>query len=189
MKKRVNKYGDENIIMGYNNGALSAMTEDEFRESIKLAVTNENGSSETALFGFYPMSSEGLGETERNEVCAFADGALITAPDSASLAPFTGDNISAREGKADGKSEADLKNPVMTGFNRNLGQYIKKGARGIGHILISQLKARKYYINPTDNKKRWGKLFVICFYAFSMVGRVLAATSAGEYSIIMCPPC
>ena len=102
-----------------------------------------NGSSETALFGLYPMSSEGLGETERNEICAFADGALITAPDISPLAPFTRDNISVRESKADGKSEADLKNPVMTGFNRNLGQYIKKGARGIGHILISQLKARK----------------------------------------------
>ena len=37
MKERVKKYGDENIIMGYNNGALSAMTEDEFRESINLA--------------------------------------------------------------------------------------------------------------------------------------------------------
>ena len=40
MKERVEKYGDENIIMGYNNGALSAMTEDEFEAIIEMAVTN-----------------------------------------------------------------------------------------------------------------------------------------------------
>ncbi|MGN1202370.1 MAG: hypothetical protein ACI4RF_03685, partial [Eubacterium sp.] len=51
MKERVNKYGDENIIMGYNNGALSAMTEDEFEASVNLAVTNENGSGLKDIFG------------------------------------------------------------------------------------------------------------------------------------------
>ncbi len=109
----------------------------------KSIAPSYNGSSETAVFGLYPMTSEGLGEAEKNEICAFADGALITAPESSPLAPFTKDNISVREGKADGKSEADLKNPVMTGFNKNLGQYITKGVRGIGHIVISQIKARK----------------------------------------------
>ncbi len=109
----------------------------------KSIAPSYNGSSETALFGLYPMSAEGLKEKEKNEICAFADGSLITAPDSSPLAPFTKDNISVREGKADGKSEADLKNPVMTGFNKNLGQYIRKGVRGIGHIVISQIKSRK----------------------------------------------
>ncbi len=109
----------------------------------KSIAPSYNGSSETALFGFYPMSADGLDESERNEICAFADGALITAPDNSPVTPFTRDNISVREGKADGKSESDLKNPVMTGFNKNLGQYIRKGARGIGHIVISQIKARK----------------------------------------------
>lgn len=51
MKERVNKYGDENIIMGYNNGALSAMTEDEFEASIKLAVTNSSNSGLKDIFG------------------------------------------------------------------------------------------------------------------------------------------
>ena len=51
MKERVAKYGDENIIMGYNNGALSAMTEDEFTASIELAVTNEAGSGLKDIFG------------------------------------------------------------------------------------------------------------------------------------------
>lgn len=109
----------------------------------KSIAPSYNGSSETALFGLYPLSAEGLEKEEKKEICAFADGALITAPEGASLAPFTKDNITVREGKADGKSENDLKNPVMTGFNKNLGQYIKKGVRGIGHIVISQIKARK----------------------------------------------
>lgn len=51
MKERVEKYGDENIIMGYNNGALSAMTEDEFESSIKMAVTNSAGSGLVDIFG------------------------------------------------------------------------------------------------------------------------------------------
>lgn len=51
MNERADKYGDENIIMGYNNGALSAMTEDEFCESINLAVTNESGSGLVDIFG------------------------------------------------------------------------------------------------------------------------------------------
>ncbi len=51
MKERVDKYGDENIIMGYNNGALSAMTEDEFEASIELSVTNKDGSGLEDIFG------------------------------------------------------------------------------------------------------------------------------------------
>ena len=55
MKERVQKYGDENIIMGYSNGALGAMNEDEFTASIDLAVTNEEGSGLKDLFGDYEM--------------------------------------------------------------------------------------------------------------------------------------
>ncbi len=51
MKERVQKYGDENIIMGYNNGALSAMTEDEFEASIELSVTNKEKSGLADTFG------------------------------------------------------------------------------------------------------------------------------------------
>lgn len=55
MKERVAKYGDENIIMGYSNGALGAMNEDEFTASIDLAVTNEEGSGLKDLFGDFEM--------------------------------------------------------------------------------------------------------------------------------------
>ncbi len=51
MKERVIKYGDENIIMGYSNGALGAMNEAEFEASIELAITNEQGSGLRDLFG------------------------------------------------------------------------------------------------------------------------------------------
>ena len=51
MKQRVEKYGDENIIMGYSNGALGAMNEDELAASINLAVTNEQGSGLRDIFG------------------------------------------------------------------------------------------------------------------------------------------
>ncbi len=51
MKERVDKYGDENIIMGYNNGALSAMTEDEFEASIELSLTNKDKSGLVDIFG------------------------------------------------------------------------------------------------------------------------------------------
>ncbi len=51
VKERVEKYGDENIIMGYNNGALSAMTPDEFEASVEWAVSNPRGSGLKDIFG------------------------------------------------------------------------------------------------------------------------------------------
>ena len=53
MKERVKKHGDENIIMGYSNGALGAMNSEEFEASIELAVTNEQGSGLQDIFGEY----------------------------------------------------------------------------------------------------------------------------------------
>jgi len=51
MQRRVKENGDENIIMGYNNGALGAMTFDELKASIDWAVSNEKGSGLQDLFG------------------------------------------------------------------------------------------------------------------------------------------
>lgn len=53
MKDRVTNHGDEQIIMGYSNGALSAMNDEEFEESIEKAVTNPQGSGLADLFGKY----------------------------------------------------------------------------------------------------------------------------------------
>ncbi|MCL2106767.1 MAG: hypothetical protein FWH26_06925 [Oscillospiraceae bacterium] len=51
VRERVERRGDENIIMGYNNGALGAMTRDEFDASVQWAVTNPWGSGLADLFG------------------------------------------------------------------------------------------------------------------------------------------
>ncbi len=102
-----------------------------------------NGCSETAVLGLYPLSAEGLSEKERTELCAFTDGAVLTAPEDCDIAPFIKDNTSVREGTADGIDEKDLKNPVMTGISGNLINYITKGVKAIGHIVVTQLKAKK----------------------------------------------
>ncbi|MCR5206910.1 MAG: hypothetical protein K6C14_00345 [Eubacterium sp.] len=51
MKRRVKENGDENIIMGYSNGALGAMQENELTASVELAVTNPQGSGLRDIFG------------------------------------------------------------------------------------------------------------------------------------------
>ncbi len=51
VRQRQAEQGDENILMGYNNGAMSAMTEDEFRCSVNWAVSNPYGSGLQDLFG------------------------------------------------------------------------------------------------------------------------------------------
>lgn len=51
VKDRMRQYGDENILMGYNNGAMSAMTEDEFMASVQWAVSNQKGSGLRDMFG------------------------------------------------------------------------------------------------------------------------------------------
>lgn len=53
MKRRVKENGDENIIMGYSNGALGAMQENELAASIELAETNPQGSGLKDIFGTY----------------------------------------------------------------------------------------------------------------------------------------
>lgn len=108
----------------------------------KSIAPSYNGSCETALFGLYPMSKDGLSDSERTEICAFADGSLITASESNNIVPFTKDNITLHESNADGINEKDLKNPVLTGLSGNLGKYITNGARAITHIIKTQIKAK-----------------------------------------------
>ena len=108
----------------------------------KSIAPSYNGSCETAVLGIYPLSADGLSAEEAEEICAFADGAVAAAPEGSEVAPFTKDNISVREGTADGKDEKDLKSPILTGLSGNLGKYITKGSRAIGHIIVNQIKAR-----------------------------------------------
>ncbi len=51
MKRRTAQNGDEQIIMGYSNGALAPMTQEELEASVNLAVTNPEGSGLLDIFG------------------------------------------------------------------------------------------------------------------------------------------
>ena len=108
----------------------------------KSIAPSYNGSTETAVLGIYPLSADGLSEKEKSEICAFSDGAVIASPKDSDIQPFVGDNITVREGTADGINEKDLKNPVMTGLSGNLINYITKGVRAIGHIIVTQIRSK-----------------------------------------------
>ncbi len=108
----------------------------------KSIAPSYNGSQETAIFGLYPMSKDGISLDERNEICAFADGSVITTNDNSIISPFSDDNVILHESKSDGINEKDLKNPVLTGFSGNLGKYVTNGAKAITHIIKTQIKAK-----------------------------------------------
>jgi len=53
VRARVSERGDEPVLMGYNNGAMAAMTPDELEASVKWAVSNDKGSGLLDVFGKY----------------------------------------------------------------------------------------------------------------------------------------
>ena len=53
MRRRVKDNGDEQIVMGYSNGALGAMQKDELTASVELAIHNPQGSGLEDIFGSY----------------------------------------------------------------------------------------------------------------------------------------
>ncbi|MBN1881540.1 MAG: hypothetical protein JW885_05140 [Deltaproteobacteria bacterium] len=53
IKRRVEEGRDEIILMSYNNGLPSAMTEKEFLDSVNRAITNPSGSGVRDIFGMY----------------------------------------------------------------------------------------------------------------------------------------
>lgn len=102
-----------------------------------------NGCSEKSLITLYINQGDFDEKAPQvAEALAFADGAVLSCGENENVNIFEGDNVSFRKVQADGITEAKLKNPVMTGFGGNLKEYITKGARGIGHIIIEQIKAR-----------------------------------------------
>ena len=108
----------------------------------KSIAPSYNGCSETAVCAFYPLGGEGLSDELKKEICAFSDGAVAVGEDDFAK-PFTRDNVIFRQIKADGINEKDLKNPVLTGLGGNLVKYITRGPVAIGHIICSQIKAKK----------------------------------------------
>ncbi len=53
VKRRIEEHGDKVILMSYNNALASALTPEEFQESIQRAITNEQGSGVLDIFGSY----------------------------------------------------------------------------------------------------------------------------------------
>lgn len=108
----------------------------------KSIAPSYNGSCETAVLAFYPLSAAKPSDDELCEITAFCDGAVVCSPENAAAASFDGDNVIIKEASADKTREQDLKNPVMTGIGGNIKNYITKGSKAIGHIIKSQIKAK-----------------------------------------------
>ncbi len=53
VRRRIREQGDEVILMSYNNGMLSAMRPNEFRDSMNRAITNREGNGVRDVFGAY----------------------------------------------------------------------------------------------------------------------------------------
>lgn len=102
-----------------------------------------NGCSEKSLMALYTYEGDFDEKDERvTEALGFADGAVLSCGENEPIGIFERDNVTFRKAQTDGITEAKLKNPVMTGFTGNLKDYIVKGLRGIGHIIIEQIKSR-----------------------------------------------
>ena len=108
----------------------------------KSIAPSYNGCSETALLGLYLFEGENSEGDRLNEIIALCDGAVLSCGENEAVELFKGDNVSFEKAKEDNISESKLKNPVMTGFAGNLKDYAVKGARGIFHIIKTQIKAR-----------------------------------------------
>lgn len=109
----------------------------------KSIAPSYNGCSETAVTMLYAYEGDfDENDSRVEEALAFADGAVLSCGENETVEPFLGDNVTFRKAIADNISEGKLKNPVMTGFMGNLKDYIVKGVRGIGHIVITQIKAK-----------------------------------------------
>lgn len=108
----------------------------------KSIAPSYNGNAETAMLAIYGVKADVESDPQLKDINAFADGAVVSAPDGAAAQAFNGDNVIIKEASADGVNEKDLKNPIMTGIGGNIGNYITKGSRAIFHIIKEQHKAK-----------------------------------------------
>lgn len=108
----------------------------------KSIAPSYNGNRETAMLGLCFFKGTKPSKAALADLLAFADGAVVSAPENSPLLAFKGDNVSFKETQKDGIDESKLKNPMLTGFGGNLGKYITRGVKAIGHIVSAQLKAK-----------------------------------------------
>lgn len=101
-----------------------------------------NGNSETAVMAIFAFPKSKVENTDLADVNAFADGAVVTAPEGALLQPYYDDNVSFKEIKAQSAEDTKLRSPILTGITGNLSKYIVRGSKAIGHIVKSQIKSK-----------------------------------------------
>ena len=108
----------------------------------KSIAPSYNGNSENAVMALYAYPTGKVAEKDLAEAVAFADGAVITAPEDALLQPYYDDNVKFKEIKSQAESDVKLRNPILNGISGNLSKYITNGGRAILHIVKSQIKAK-----------------------------------------------
>lgn len=100
-----------------------------------------NGNCETALLELLGFDGPQPDEKLLRELNGLADGAVANAPDGSPLLPFDGENVLLHDARAEDVDIRRLRNPILTGLSGNLGKYISRGARAIGHIIAAQFRA------------------------------------------------
>ncbi len=101
-----------------------------------------NGCSETALLGLFAFYGDEIPNNIMNDIIGFADGSVAASPKSSILTPFYDNNVIFKKALVEDIDETKLKSPIMTGIAGNLGKYITKGSKAIGHIIKTQIKAK-----------------------------------------------
>ncbi len=109
----------------------------------KSIAPSYNGNSENAVMALYGYPKGKTDEKDLSEAVAFADGAVVTAPENALLQPYYEDNVRFKEIKSQAESDVKLRNPILNGISGNLSKYIVNGGKAIFHIVKSQVKAKK----------------------------------------------
>ena len=101
-----------------------------------------NGNSENSVMALFAYPKGSVDEADLKDALAFADGAVVTAPEDALLQPFYGDNVSFKETKAQSADDTKLRSPILTGISGNLSKYIVNGGKAIAHIVGTQIKSK-----------------------------------------------
>lgn len=108
----------------------------------KSIAPSYNGNSENAVMALFTFPKGNVTDDDLKDAAAFADGAVVTAPEDAVLQPFYEDNVKFKETKAQAASDTKLRSPILTGISGNLSKYIVNGGKAISHIIKEQLKAK-----------------------------------------------
>lgn len=102
-----------------------------------------NGNGENAVMGIFAYPFATAENDDLKEAAAFADGAVLTAPEDALIQPFTENNVRFKETAEQDEADIKLRSPLLTGIGGNLGKYIVNGTKAISHIIRHQIKSRK----------------------------------------------